>query len=343
MLESTNNPNYTDDIFRSTVDIEHIIREFEPNSYLARVSLEYAVSNSKTELLEYLIEKLSSSENEVSNEWAEIYLIDNLVCKNELDLTESINKLTYIQCQSPEMSALRKIFQLYNYYDLKAFQMIEILSELIKNEIISLEDGYMKDSLQSRLDLAMQSVYLHLNQVEKSRTFGLNLKVNASTPIMQAIAYKNLALSYLFDNYDEAISQFNEALKVLEEIQNHDEIYHVQRLMNFVHTYWGHPEKTKWLKLDNLDEKQGYAYSLIKNNELELAKKTLEETEFQLEDDFHYGYHFYYLGLITDEDKYFYQSVRYFSKSGDYFFRQLPLQQLQEKGVNTVLLSALSV
>lgn len=334
---------YTDEIFRSCSDIDHIIKDFAADSYLARVSLEYAVSNSKTELLEYLIHKLSNSDDVISCEWATIYQIDNLVVKHEMSLIESIDKLTHLQCQSQEMSVLRKIFQLYNYHDLKAFQMIEILSELINAEIKMLDDGYMKDSLQSRLDLAMQSVHIHLNQLEKSRMYGENLKEKAPTPIMKAIAYKNLGLSYLFEDYDNSIKNLEKSTEILLESNNLNELKNVKRSINFVHIYWDKLKQTEWSNKQSLDEVQINAYYLIKSGDKKSAIKLLEENQGKLDSDFHHGYHYYYLGLATNDEKTFYKSVEYFSKSGDQFFRQLPLLALKDLGVDTSLLAALSV
>ncbi|MDQ0254686.1 tetratricopeptide (TPR) repeat protein [Evansella vedderi] len=333
----------SDDLFRSTENIEQSIKELDPNSYLARVSLEYAVSNSKIELLEYLIEKLSHSSSEESKKWAEIYNIDNLVCKNEISLIESTNRLTYITCNSQEMSILRKIFQLYNYYDLKAFQMIEILSDLINEEIKLLDEGYMKDSLQSRLDLAMQSVHLHLNQLEKSRSFGQNIIKIAPTPIMRAIAFKNLGTSYILENYNESINYFNQSLNILNNIQRHQEIHNIKRLKNFVRIYWGHTQKVEFVKNQSITDHLIVVFSLIKNGDEKSAIESLKNVESNLQDDFTSGYYYYYLGLATKEEKYFYESIKFFSKSGDHFFRQLPLLALKEKGVDTMLLSALSV
>ncbi|SDZ63561.1 hypothetical protein SAMN05421736_12362 [Evansella caseinilytica] len=333
----------SDGIFRSLGNIDHVVKELDPTSYLARVSLEYAVSHSKRDLLDYLIERLLLSGNEESREWAEIYQLDNMVYKGEISLVDSIHKLTYIHCASTEMSILRKIFQLYNYYDLKAFQMIEILSGLIDNEINLLENSYMKDSFQSRLNLAMQSVHIHLNRLEESRKYGLQLKAIASTPIMKAIAYKNIALSYMFEDYEKSIAYFYNSLTILKKLQNHNESNNVQRIMNFVHSYWEHPEKTEWIRKETIDEIHTYVFSLIKKGDKELAIKVLDEAKNKIENDFQQGYHNYFRGLITDEEKYYYESVKFFSKSGDQFFRQLPLTALKEKGVDTMLLSALSV
>ncbi|MFA9556988.1 AimR family lysis-lysogeny pheromone receptor [Evansella sp. AB-rgal1] len=334
---------YSDEIFRSCSDIDHIIRDFEDDSYLARVSLEYAVSNSNTKLLEYLIDKLSNSDDVISQEWATIYQIDNLVCKHEMSLIESIDKLTHLQCQSAEMSVLRKIFQLYNYHDLKAFQMIEILSELINAEIKMLNDGYMKDSLQSRLDLAMQSVHIHLNQLEKSRMYGENLREKAPTPIMKAIAYKNLGLSYLFENYDKSIKNLELSVDLLNETDNVNEQKNIKRSLNFLHIYWNKLDKVEWSNIQLIDDILIYAYCLIKKGDKESASKLLEENKGKLDSDFQLGYHYYYSGLAKNDEKEFYKAVEYFSKSGDQFVRQLPLLALKDLGVDTSLLSALSV
>ncbi|WP_041808233.1 AimR family lysis-lysogeny pheromone receptor [Evansella cellulosilytica] len=343
MVQKDTSFNNPDNIFRTSDNLDEYIKGLDPNSYLARVALEYTVSNSKIELHEELIDCLLHSGNQESKEWAEVYKIDNLVSKQELSLPDSITQLTYILCSSKEMSVLQKIFQLYNYYDLKAFQMIEIVSELINKELKEIPDGYMKDSLQSRLDLAMQSVYTHLNELEKARIYGENLKDIALTPVMKAIAYKNLGMTYLYEDYDKLCTYFEMSLKIFKEMDNSDRLYNVQSKYNFAQTFWSYPDKTVWLRKETIDELQIYAYSLIKSGNKEEAHKILDSTKNSLSNDFQFGYHYYFLGLLNDNEKNYYESVKYFSKSGDRFFRQLPLIALKEKGVDTSLLSALSV
>lgn len=332
-----------DNIFQTTENIDSYIKDLDPNDPLARVSLEYALCSSKRDMVDYLIKKLSTYGDDVSKEWARIYEIDHLVTTKKMSLTESINKLTHTQCISKEMSILRKIFQLYNYYDLKAFQMIEIMSGLIQEEINLLDNSYMKDSLQSRVNLAMQSMHAHLNQLEKSRVFGHNLRQIAPTPNLMAIAYKNLGATYILEDYTTSIDYYEKAKKIMEKQQNKTIVYDIQVMINFIHCYWNNGSKALWLRKETPDEMQTFAFYLIKNSEKQKALNILDNVQDKLENNFQLGYHHFYRGLITKSEADFYESVKFFNKLGDYFFRQLPLLELKEMGVDAKVLSALSV
>ncbi|MDQ0254687.1 hypothetical protein J2S74_002066 [Evansella vedderi] len=336
----------TEYIFQASGESDELIRQLDPNSYIARLALEFTVSNSKLDLHEYLIDKLLKCDNAVSREWAEVYNIDNQACKNVITAIDASIKLTYLKCESIEMSILRKIFQLYHYYDLRAVKMVIVLSGLITEEIKQLDNNYMKNSLQARIDLAMQSVYLHLNQLDQSRAYGKNLKEIAPTPVMKALAYKNLGTSLLFENYNASIYYLKKSMECICSYQiDHLEIKHIQRMTNLIHGIWNKPERATWINKESINESLDdllvYSFTLIKNRDKASAIKILNNIENQIDSDFQYAFYCYYRGLADDE-KYFYKSVKYFSKTGDHFFRRLPLLALKENGEDPILISVLS-
>ncbi|MFC0560682.1 AimR family lysis-lysogeny pheromone receptor [Halalkalibacter alkalisediminis] len=320
----------TSETFHSIENLEEFIAQIDPESYLARVMLEYLVINSKSDLLERLIDKLLGSSSEESKEWAEVYQIDHLVYKQEMSLIEATKQLTYKKVNSCELATLIKVFQLYNYYDLKNFEMRSSLSALVAVEIPKLNDGFMKDSLLCREKLIMQGIHLHLNEIEQSRRCGKDLLNVALTPTMKAVAYNLLGNSFLLSNKKMALENFDKSLRIAEQIGHKRISEEVQMSKNFTYCYWNEPNKVK-LEPENLnrvDELLGYVYLLIKENKKDEALNVLDQIKLKIENDYVSAFEQYYRGLITNESIYFNKSTKYFELAGNYYFRQLPLNEL---------------
>ena len=336
-------------IFNTVENLEEYIINLDPNSHLARIALEYLTINSHNDLKRILIDKLSVCCNKESQLWANIYDIDYKISKGELDLINGTEKLTYIKCEdiSPEMSILKKIFQMYNYQDLSAFNMVESLSGLVNAELNMLLDGFMTNSLRTRHGLLMQSIYLHKDEVEKSIEMGEQILDIAPTPIMKIIAFKNLGNAYTFTDYDKAFKYFKQAQKYVTKLsRNHFERQNIKRCLNFLHCIWGKLDKVNFPKnkasLD-VNGKLSFAFYLIKSNSPELASDILKETEGLLDNHYLKGFYYHHLGLLENNESYIYESIKHYNLIGDNFYKKLPLIYLKERGINLKLLEALSV
>ncbi|WP_216829296.1 AimR family lysis-lysogeny pheromone receptor [Alkalihalobacterium elongatum] len=332
------------DFLSTADDVKEAIINLDPNTYLARISLEYAINNSMTDLLDQLIEKLSLSEDKESQLWAEVYRIDQEVVKGNMSLIEATNRLTYINCQTKELNALRKIFQLYNYHDLKYFEMVSTLSELVRAEVEELETNYFKKSLISRLGLVMQAVHLHLKNLDECRSYGKMVLEHAVTEKAKGVALRNIGNSYTFSNLDLAVMHFKQSKEYFQKLGQHRALTKSQRSLNFAYCYWNKPELFSRTSPYNApDEIHGYIYYLIKVNEFHEAERLLESVKTEISNDFQLGFHYYYHGLIKPNEDYFVESVKQFKKAGDYYYRSLPLIELKKLGVNKIILEALSL
>ncbi|MFV8829202.1 AimR family lysis-lysogeny pheromone receptor [Alkalihalobacterium sp. APHAB7] len=331
--------------YLSTADeVEQAILSLDPNSHLARTALEYAINNSMTNVLDQLIEKLSTCGNEESQSWAEVYRIDREVVKGHLSLIEATNKLTYIKCNSKELNVLRMILQLYNYYDLKYFEMLSTLCELVTAEIEQLEENYIKRSTSTRLGLVMQTVYLHLNKLEKCRAYGKIILENAVTEKAKGVAFRNIGNSFILSNLDLATTNINKSKEIFLKLHQHTELTKSQRSLNFAYCYWNKPEYFSRTSPYNVaDEIHGYIYYLIKRNHVQEAYSTLQKVKKEISNDFQLAFHYYYKGLLKKDEDFFVESVTHFKKAGDYYYRTLPIIELKKLGVNKVILEALSL
>ncbi|WP_332631473.1 AimR family lysis-lysogeny pheromone receptor [Halalkalibacter flavus] len=322
----------TAETFSEIDNLEEFVNSVDPNSYLARVSLEFLVINSKSDLVETLIGRLLDSSSEESREWAEVYKIDHLVYKQEMNLIEAIQQLTYTTVRAPELSTLIKVFQLYNYSSQKEFEMIASLSELVNAEICRLEEGFMKTSLLCRYMVTMQSVYLHLNDVEKSRECGENIVEFALTPTMKSVALLGLANSYILNDKAQAVNYFKKSLALSEELKHEALKTVINKNLNFTYCYWKELESVNlnFMKLSNLDNKQEFAYYLIQSGKPDDALKLLDEIESKIVNDYLKAFNYYYKGLISGDRVFFEKSSRFFELSGDFYYRQLATNELDK-------------
>ncbi|MDT8860612.1 AimR family lysis-lysogeny pheromone receptor [Alkalihalobacillus sp. MEB130] len=315
--------------FSAIENLEEFVNNVDPESDLARVSLEYLVINSKSTLVEALITRLLESSSVESKEWAEVYKIDHLVYKQEMDLIDAIKELTYKMVKAPELSTLIKIFQLYNYSSQKEFEMIASLSELVNVEINMLEEGFMKTSLQCRYLVTMQSVHLHLNDVENSRICGTDIINNALTPTMRAVALTGMGNSFIISDKVKAVECFNKSLNISKEIKHEMLVKEAQKSLNFTYCFWGEPEKVCLNKSSTtLDDKYEYIFYLIKSNQKEKALQLLNQIEIKIENDYIKAFDQYYRGLIMEDRELFNKSSIYFERAGDQYYRQLPINEL---------------
>jgi hypothetical protein len=321
----------TSQTFSSMENDEQFFSNVDPKSYLARVSLEYLVINSKSDLVEKLIDRLLASSSAESKEWAEVYQLDHLVYKQKVNLIEATKKLTYKKVSSPELAALIKIFQLYNYASLKKFDMIASLSELVNVEISMLQDGYMKTSLLCRYKIIMQNVYLHLNEVQKSRDCGTELLGIALTPTMKAVALRGLGNSYIMSDKEQATAHFLKSITISEQLGHEMLLNETQRSLNFTYCYWNEPDKVcaQFLNTLTLDNTQGYAYYLIQSGKKDEALQLLDQVDSKIDNDYLKAFDQFYRGIITQDPLFFQKSSRYFEIAGDLYYRQLPLRELE--------------
>ncbi|MNG37225.1 hypothetical protein D3C84_1245090 [compost metagenome] len=55
------------------------------------------------------------------------------------------------------------------------------------------------------------------------------------------------------------------------------------------------------------------------------------------------GFHFYLKGLVTNSISDFCESIKAFKKSGDHFYRELPLIELKKLNIDISIIEALAV
>ncbi|MGG3721859.1 hypothetical protein ABET08_17565, partial [Bacillus subtilis] len=79
------------------------------------------------------------------------------------------------------------------------------------------------------------------------------------------------------------------------------------------------------------------------HSNIEEATEILDELSSRDQDENELGFYYYYKGLISQDKTDYYKSIRYFKKSDDKYFIQLPLLQLERMGADLELLNLISI
>lgn len=314
----------------------------------ARLALEYCMMNQMPEIADQLIDKLKNSEYSANKEWARVYEIERMRIKKEISPHELIGMAHKIEAKSEEMKILAKLLDLYANYDLANYPYLQGLIIGLEQYIDDIKSGFMKRSFKLRLGQALSYIALFNNEVDSCRYYANMVIENTDNPYFIATAYHILGNSYLYETFEESLFFLNKALNYYD-LSNREQYKKVViRNMNFVKCFWNKEVNTcsserqnsnemKELEFDDICE---IAFYEIINGNTHKAKEILATLDLLEMADRKKGFYYYYMALASgDNIDLFYDSVRYFQKSGDKYYIKLPLKELKRLGERESILS----
>ncbi|MFP3418040.1 AimR family lysis-lysogeny pheromone receptor [Bacillus sp. SIMBA_154] len=317
--------------------IQRFVLNTDPRKQLARDGLEYASSNNLNEFTEELIEKLQSSTNAESKEWANVYKLQKELLGNKIDEFETTEKLHSLKLKTKEMKLFSRIVLLHNRNLNTEFNRMEELNEQInKFDFSDLCNEYIAGSYKSRVYAINSDAFLAQLRIDEARRLAnLATELNISN---RFVVFGNLhsGNSYIFSDYDTAKKYFLKAL----EASNDNEIYtkQVYRSLSFLENYWGKENKYLPLEKEHYSDKHEHAFYHIKNNQNKKAIEILNSIDLKKLKPGQKAFNYFYQGLISKDKRDFFKSVKFFKESGDKFFMQLPLIELKKMNVENEIL-----
>lgn len=314
----------------------------------ARLALEYCMMNQMPEIADQLIDKLKNSEYSANKEWARVYEIEGMRIKKEISPHELIGMAHKIEAKSEEMKILAKLLDLYANYDLANYPYLQGLIIGLEQYIDDIKSGFMKRSFKLRLGQALSYIALFNNEVDSCRYYANMVIENTDNPYFIATAYHILGNSYLYETFEESLFFLNKALNYYD-LSNREQYKKVViRNMNFVKCFWnkevntcsrGHQNSNEMKELE-FDDICEIAFYEIRNENTYKAKEILATFDLLEMADRKKGFYYYYMALASgDNIDLFYDSVRYFQKSGDKYYIKLPLKELKRLGERESILS----
>ncbi|MDT0160371.1 AimR family lysis-lysogeny pheromone receptor [Bacillus sp. AG4(2022)] len=306
-------------------------KSLNPNRMTARFMIEYAALYGLRDMKIELINKLADSDNDESKDWAFVYNIDHKLIVEEIGGFEAINQLSQRKYVSPEMKVYGKIVQFYSFYDMRNINMMTTLYNDIQVDIEDIKNNFTKSSYYTRLMLIETSVDLHSETI--SRVKEKLFFVDACLDPLKAYAYLQIGNSYMMTNYEKARDLFLRAMECSSESTK----VQIKRSFNFLSILWD--------KFDEYESDGSLSNELFfqaKQGLKDLAIETLNKIDIEALSDQEKGFNYYYQGILFSDTNMFYQSIKYFNQCGEKFYKQLPLTELESRGVNKFILEALS-
>lgn len=326
--------------------IDYILSQDNQN---ARIALEYSMMNQMPEIVDQIIEKLIGSEYAINKEWAKVYEIERMRTKKEISPQKLIEMAHKIGAKSNEMKIMIKFLVLYANYDQENFSYIQGLILGLEQQVDGINSGFIKSSFKLRLGQALSYISFYNNDIDTCRYYANMIIGNTDNPYYKATAYHTLAHSYLYESLEEGLLHLNNAFNYYEISMKEDHKKTIIRNMNFVKCFWNKEVSTCNLDLVNSNsivdlefhDIVDLAFHGIRNGKIEKAKELLDTINLSELTDWSKGFYYYYRALASDDNiDLYYNSVKYFRKSGDKFYLKLPLKELKRHGERESILKA---
>jgi hypothetical protein len=184
-----------------------------------RMISEYASITRNFPLLEKMIESLSQSDNKKDKEWAVVYSIAIRFQMRDTDDEKLMGMIDDVKVKLPEMKILKKILRARVMYSMKEYSSMFRIANAANNELSKLKEGYLKRCYQTRINELFAQGYLYvLGETQKARYYA-NLVLNNEEfcATFKMYAYHIIGTSFLFENYEMAIANFENYKLLLEE------------------------------------------------------------------------------------------------------------------------------
>lgn len=297
----------------------------------ARFALEYCSLNDLPEQLEALIHKLTLSINPVDKEWAHLYHLNFNRKLNKMSLAEFFTQLEVFDPKEIEMKIMKQISKCYYYSIQKNHSMLSVITEEIEPMLNEVKSDFMRHCLNIRLGLTLNYMNMRKNELNKARYYSRLVLEQEYFERVKGIAYQHLGHSYLFEDYSKAEEYLGKAKQYYEKYDSPLHLRTVRYSLSFIQSYWK-IEREFPFELNTYDDKSEYIYYLIQKGEKDRAKEVLREIDVDSISEWNKGFYYYYQGLLDNEVRTFYRSVKQFHLTCDHFHMRLPLQELARLG-----------
>ncbi|KGX93059.1 hypothetical protein N781_13975 [Pontibacillus halophilus JSM 076056 = DSM 19796] len=290
-----------------------------------RVGMEFLYMNGFHEEMQRLIEQNRNSENKVNQEWAEVYQIILHRKQQKKFKGELIDFSNGFKTEDPSLNCLLIFIKIYGYFELDQYEVLnDLLDTSLTPLMLNVDDTLLRIYFQLRENEMLFLYHWKRNETKIARKYAKNIIDNVFNQEKKCYVLIVLALTYTFDDYRKSDEYLQEAMDIAD--QYHLDFYDYT-IRNLVYPFiYGVNGITEGIETDDLVEKAHLmAVKGDKETALDILSKKNSLTPFQE----------YYMGLATDDNHYFYNSYDRFVKEKDYFYAQLPLNELRKRGCIT--------
>jgi hypothetical protein len=315
------------------------IMTLDPCKKTARYSLEYATINKMNDIRKQLIEKMINCKNAESREWAKIYQISMWGYEGNHTAFELLSMLNDFQPKSIEMIAFKDIEKFYCFYDLRIVDNMITLEKFVRSNLMQIKEPFVRNAFKSRLTIICIDGALHINNSEKVREYESNASIEYEYNVTKFCL--QLGNSYMFENFEKANHFLMKSLDAAKRINDPNRISEAERSLNFLYSY--HDKEAQYLNFESneISDVHEVAFYCIKKGD-EKGLQILESMDLNKLTDHQKGFHFFYRGLATNNEDFYYDSISHFNKSGEKFYKYVSLNELRKLGATERMLLALA-
>jgi len=259
--------------------------------------------------------------------WAKLYELHYKSLNHEISDSDMLMELKKIPVLNEEQKCFHTILKIYNNYEMRRYGVWAYLNEKLSEGLNELQPSLLLEFYQMRSKEILFRYHWRKNELIIARKYGFEIINHRQiSPTRMCRVHILLALSYVFEGYDQSVYHLNEALKLAKkfELPNIEQLVK-QHNLPFVSAYHG---VTEGIETESLPEQ---AHLAIARGEREKAIKILNSfetlTPFQK----------YYLGLAKMDKQLLVQSYNSFvNEESHYFYARLPLQALNHMNIGGI-------
>jgi transcriptional regulator with XRE-family HTH domain len=291
---------------------------FKPDNM--RMVLEYASISRDLPLLEKMI-GLLSREGKKEKEWASVYEIALRFQSRDTSNKELMVMIDKVKPKSAEMKILRKILRARVLYRMKEYDTMFRNARDVEEELSGMKESYLTKTFTIRLNELFAQGYLYVNSdTEKARFYALNVINNETiSAVFKSHAYHIVGTSFLFEDYDKAIENFEAYKSQLDKNRRDDIVRTVdEKDVFFAKVLWDRDLETLDTN-DNLEK----AHLEFKKGNVEKAIEILNEVEQS-------PFSMCYLGLATNNPLLILESFFKLIGQKQMFFANIPAMYLKK-------------
>ncbi|MDC3411806.1 AimR family lysis-lysogeny pheromone receptor [Aquibacillus sp. 3ASR75-11] len=290
------------------------------SSMVQKEGMEFLYMNGYDDDLRILIQKNFHSMNMANNRWAYVY---ELLLERKRRLRsprQLIHLVEKVETESPELKCLVGFLRIYCYYDMFEFDMLGNYLEELNESVSEVDNPFMSALLYVRLQQVLFIYYWKRNEIIIARKHAFRILSRTYNLDFQLNTHINLALTYTFDSYTQAMNHLNEAVKIAKQCNQKRLLSMIyQQNLPFISAHFG--------MVDGIasDDPSEQAHIEIAKQNFVGASKILDNVSINS------PFRKYYLGLAhQDKDILLEAHKDFIEKRSDYFFSKLPLNAIQQ-------------
>ncbi|KGX84770.1 AimR family lysis-lysogeny pheromone receptor [Pontibacillus marinus] len=300
----------------------HLVRDFCLTSTSIenqRKSLEFLYMRSFFKELDEMIEINKKSERIENRQWAELFDILITRRRKNVDHYQILDQIKNIKPVSSYVELYKQFITIYCYHELRQSGKLANYLDSINDLIEQVEDPLMLMFFQERMEDYHYFYHFQRNELILCRMYGFRLLKKPHNIYKNCLVHRNIALTYLFESYEQAMYHINEALRIAKEMGYtllEDGI--VNNNIPFIAAVNG---KYEGISTTNPVEQ---AHLNIAKGNIDEALSVLEKIENPSQ------YQEYYLGKALKDKARLMNSYNRFIQQGDYFGAKLPFTEIQK-------------